>query len=78
MLYPLDTAARSSSGSAIKRDATEAIVAAGGTLSHHHGVGVDHLPWMAREKGALGVEALRAARSAPSIRAALMNPGKLL
>ena len=49
---------------AIKRDATEAIVAAGGTLSHHHGVGVDHQPWLAREKGALGVDALRAVKRA--------------
>ena len=62
---------------AIKRDATDAILAAGGTLSHHHGVGVDHQPWMAREKGALGVEALRAVKRAVDPRG-VMNPGKLL
>ena len=77
VLYPIEVGRELSQWTAIKRDATEAIVAAGGTISHHHGVGVDHRPWMAREKGALGVEALRAVKRAvdPS---GLMNPGKLL
>ncbi len=77
ILYPIEIGRETLQWSAIKRDATEAIVAAGGTISHHHGVGVDHRPWMAREKGALGVEALRALKRAvdPS---GLMNPGKLL
>ena len=30
----------------IKKAASDAIVANGGTISHHHGVGEDHLPWM--------------------------------
>jgi len=61
----------------IKRVATEAIMDAGGTLSHHHGVGTDHQPWLAREKGPLGMQALRAIKAAldPS---GVMNPGKLL
>lgn len=62
---------------AIKKAASAAIQAGGGTISHHHGVGADHLPWMAEEKGGLGVEALAAARRAmdPTL---MMNPGKLL
>ena len=62
---------------AAKRAACEAIVSAGGTLTHHHAVGRDHAAWMAREIGELGVEALRAvkARLDP---AGIMNPGKLL
>ena len=36
---------------AIKTAASDAIAANGGTISHHHGVGEDHLPWMAGEKG---------------------------
>ncbi|MGZ5936632.1 MAG: FAD-binding oxidoreductase, partial [Rhizomicrobium sp.] len=36
---------------AIKKAASDAIIANGGTISHHHGVGEDHLPWMAAEKG---------------------------
>jgi len=77
VIYPIDAERDVEQWAAIKRDATEAILAAGGTLSHHHGVGVDHREWMARERGALAIEALRAAKRAvdPS---GLMNPGKLL
>ncbi len=77
LLYPLDSGNEIVQWEAIKREVTEAIVAAGGTLSHHHGVGADHQPWLAREKGALGLAALRAARTALDPRG-LMNPGKLL
>lgn len=77
ILYPLEGGREIEQWRAIKRDATDAIVAAGGALSHHHGVGVDHQPWMAREKGALGVEALRAVKRAVDPRG-VMNPGKLL
>ncbi|MEI9931611.1 MAG: FAD-linked oxidase C-terminal domain-containing protein [Rhizomicrobium sp.] len=47
----------------IKNAASEAIVANGGTISHHHGVGEDHLPWIAREKGAHGIDVLRAGQT---------------
>jgi len=38
----------------LKRRATEALVTAGGTLSHHHGIGSWHAPWYPREVGADG------------------------
>jgi len=44
----------------LKRAASEAIVAHGGTISHQHGVGRDHRPWLATEKGVLGLAAMRA------------------
>src|SRR6202000_1006584 len=47
---------------AIKTAASDAIAAHGGTISHHHGVGEDHLPWIAGEKGALGIDVLGAAQ----------------
>ncbi len=62
---------------AIKKAVTDAIVAHGGTLSHHHGVGQDHLPWMAAEKGELGLEVLRAIKHTLDPKAVL-NPGKLI
>jgi alkyldihydroxyacetonephosphate synthase len=62
---------------AIKTAASDAIVANGGTISHHHGVGEDHLPWMAHEKGALGIDVLRAIKHALDPRG-VMNPGKLI
>jgi alkyldihydroxyacetonephosphate synthase len=60
----------------LKRATTDAILEAGGTLSHHHGVGLDHAPWLAREKGTLGISAIQALRRAldPD---GIMNPGKL-
>ncbi|MFF9126983.1 FAD-binding oxidoreductase [Streptomyces sp. NPDC014889] len=60
-----------------KRAANEAILAAGGTISHHHGVGTDHRDGYVREAGPLGVEALRAVkrRLDPD---GLLNPGVLL
>ena len=62
---------------AIKKAASDAIVANGGTISHHHGIGEDHLPWMAAEKGSLGVDVLRAIKMALDPRG-ILNPGKLI
>jgi alkyldihydroxyacetonephosphate synthase len=62
---------------AIKRAASEAIVAAGGTISHHHGVGTDHAPYLAQEKGALGMAALDAVTRVFDPEG-LMNPGVLI
>ncbi len=47
----------------IKHAATEAILANGGALSHHHGIGRDHARWLSREHGEMGVEALRALKA---------------
>ncbi len=60
-----------------KHAANEAILAAGGTISHHHGVGTDHRDWYLREAGPLGVDALRAVkrRLDPD---GVLNPGVLL
>ncbi len=76
-LWPLGDARTLEQWAAIKRAATDAILGAGGTLSHHHGVGVDHAAWLAREKGTLALAALRGAKAALDPRG-LMNPGKLL
>jgi alkyldihydroxyacetonephosphate synthase len=42
----------------LKRIASETVVAHGGTISHQHGVGRDHAPYLAAEKGPLGMRAL--------------------
>lgn len=47
---------------AIKTAATDAIMAGGGALSHHHGVGADHAPWLEEEKGAVGLRIMSAIR----------------
>jgi alkyldihydroxyacetonephosphate synthase len=60
----------------LKGAAGEAIVAHGGTISHQHGVGLDHLPWIESEKGQLGLQALDGLARVfdPG---GIMNPGKL-
>jgi alkyldihydroxyacetonephosphate synthase len=59
-----------------KAAACEAIAGLG-TISHHHAVGVDHAPYLSAEIGALGVEVLRAAKSAVDP-TGILNPGKLV
>jgi alkyldihydroxyacetonephosphate synthase len=61
----------------LKTAASEAIVEHGGTISHQHGVGRDHRPWLAAEKGELGLAVLGdvARRLDPD---GLLNPGVLL
>ena len=60
----------------LKTAVSQAVVAGGGTISHQHGVGVDHAPYLAAEKGELGMALLRAAARELDP-GAMMNPGKL-
>jgi alkyldihydroxyacetonephosphate synthase len=62
---------------AVKKAASEAIVADGATITHHHAVGRDHAPYMAAEVGDTGLEVLRAVKERLDP-AGIMNPGKLL
>jgi alkyldihydroxyacetonephosphate synthase len=62
---------------AAKTAASEAIAAEGATITHHHAIGKDHLPWMRAEVGDLGVQALRAVKERLDP-AGIMNPGKLI
>jgi alkyldihydroxyacetonephosphate synthase len=62
---------------AAKTAASEAIVAGGGTITHHHAIGRDHRQWLAAEDGELGIEVLRAAKARLDP-AGIMNPGKLI
>jgi alkyldihydroxyacetonephosphate synthase len=57
--------------------ATDAIVATGGTITHHHAVGADHAPWLGAETGELGLDVLRALKERCDP-AGIMNPGKLI
>jgi len=61
----------------LKTAASDVIVRHGGTISHQHGIGRDHRPWLAAEKGSLGLDILDAVRGRldPD---GLMNPGILL
>ncbi len=60
-----------------KAAASDAIVAAGATITHHHAVGTDHKPWLVHEIGELGVSVLRAVK-ADLDPTGVLNPGVLI
>jgi alkyldihydroxyacetonephosphate synthase len=62
---------------AIKRAASDAVLAAGGTITHHHAVGRDHRPWYDRQRPDPFAAALRAAKAAVDP-AGILNPGVLI
>lgn len=62
---------------AIKRAASDVLLENKGTISHHHGVGVDHTPWLQEEKGAIGYDLLKTIKTKMDPKG-VMNPGKLL
>ncbi len=60
-----------------KRAASDAIADAGGTITHHHGVGTEHREHYGREVGPLALEALRAVKAVLDP-AGILNPGVLV
>jgi alkyldihydroxyacetonephosphate synthase len=62
---------------AVKSAACDAIVTNGGTITHHHAIGRDHAPWMPREIGRTGIDALRGVKEHLDP-AGILNPGKVL
>ncbi len=61
----------------IKEAATRALIDSGGALSHHHGIGADHAPYLGQVVGEDGLLVLRALKRELDP-AGIMNPGKLL
>jgi len=61
----------------VKKRVTSAIVRAGGTLSHHHAVGTEHLPWLAGELGEGGARLLMATKHMLDPQQ-IFNPGGLM
>lgn len=62
---------------AMKKSASETIQRLGGTISHQHGVGLDHAPYLMQEKGELGLKILRAVCQSVDPKG-ILNPGKLI
>jgi alkyldihydroxyacetonephosphate synthase len=62
---------------AIKAAVSDAILAFGGTITHHHAVGKDHRPWYEKERGALFETTLRGLKSTLDPEW-ILNPGVLL
>ena len=62
---------------AIKRAASDAVLACGGTITHHHAVGRDHRPWYDRQRPEPFALALGAGKAAVDP-CGIMNPGVLI
>lgn len=61
----------------VKSAVNDAILAAGGTISHHHAVGRDHAPWLAQEIGDTGVRILSAIKRELDPHG-ILNPGAVI
>ncbi|QJU53229.1 FAD-binding oxidoreductase [Herbiconiux sp. KACC 21604] len=61
----------------VKKSIQQAFQDAGGTLSHHHGVGVEHSPWMEQDISAGGVALMQGLFDSADPKG-LFNPGKVL
>jgi alkyldihydroxyacetonephosphate synthase len=78
-LFPLreDPQATLETWARLKQDASLAIQACGGTITHQHGIGRDHAPYLPAEKGPAGMTLLAAACQALDPQG-ILNPGVLL
>ena len=62
---------------AIKRAVSDAVIAEGGTITHHHAVGRDHRRWYDEQRPDPFALAFAGAKAAVDP-AAIMNPGVLV
>jgi len=60
----------------VKRAAQQSFIDCGATLSHHHAVGTEHLPWLEADISQLGVRAVAAIKRGLDP-GNIMNPGRL-
>ena len=61
----------------IKDKASDAVIEHGGTITHHHAVGRDHMPWYERQRPALFGAALAGAKARLDP-AGILNPGVVI
>jgi alkyldihydroxyacetonephosphate synthase len=77
VLAPARRGAELEQWDAIKRAAADAVIAEGGTITHHHAVGRDHRPWYDRQRPDPFAQALLGAKAALDP-GAILNPGVLV
>jgi alkyldihydroxyacetonephosphate synthase len=77
ILAPLRQGEELEQSAAIKRVASNAVIGAGGTITHHHAVGRDHRPWYDQQRPQPFAAALRGAKAAVDP-GGQMNPGVLV
>src|SRR5215207_65699 len=76
VLAPVERGAEAERWGAIKAAASDAVIAAGGTITHHHAVGRDHRPWYDIQRPDPFAAAMRAAKAELDSHG-LLNPGVL-
>jgi alkyldihydroxyacetonephosphate synthase len=77
MIAPARIGEETEQWAALKRAASDAVIAGGGTITHHHAVGRDHRPWYDRQRPDPFAAALRGAKAAVDP-AGILNPGVLI
>ena len=77
ILAPANRGAELEQWDAVKGAASDAVIDAGGTITHHHAVGRDHRPWYDRQRPEPFARALRAAKAEVDPNA-ILNPGVLV
>ncbi|MCB1143042.1 MAG: FAD-binding oxidoreductase [Leptospiraceae bacterium] len=76
IIFPMNVKDPVSQWKSMKSAASEAILKVGGSISHHHGVGVDHKDWYQRIMGEKSIEGLTAIKKTWD-KKGILNPGKL-
>jgi alkyldihydroxyacetonephosphate synthase len=76
VLAPVQRGAEIEAWQAVKEQVSDALLSAGGTITHHHAVGRDHVPWYTAQRPAPFGEVLRAAKATTDPRG-ILNPGVL-
>ncbi|MFQ5606177.1 MAG: FAD-binding oxidoreductase, partial [bacterium] len=61
----------------VKKAAEDAFLKGGATLSHHHAVGYEHMPWIEEDISTTGVKAVEALKHGLDPKG-VMNPGKII
>lgn len=61
----------------VKKAAEDAFIQCGGTLSHHHAVGFEHLPWISDDISATGIKAIQGIKTSLDPNN-IMNPSKIV
>ena len=77
VLAPAERGSEVAQWDAIKRAAGDALIASGGTITHHHAVGRDHRPWYDKQRPEVFAGALAAAKRSVDP-AGILNPGVLI
>jgi alkyldihydroxyacetonephosphate synthase len=63
--------------SQVKKAAEDSFLKNGGTVSHHHAIGYEHMPWILEEKSPIGIEILTALKKELDPNK-ILNPDKII